>query len=53
MTYLDIGKTFLNPDGTIKLDLMPGLLHPSAAGYEAWASAIEPVIARYVPGEAK
>jgi lysophospholipase L1-like esterase len=49
VTLLDIGKIFLDDQQAIKLDLMPGRLHPSAAGYQAWAAAMEPVIARYLP----
>lgn len=38
---LNIGKYFLTPGGTMKTSLMPDLLHPSEAGYEIWAMAIE------------
>ena len=37
---------FLRPDGTINTELMWDLLHPSPAGAEAWAQAIEPTLAR-------
>ncbi|HEX4084915.1 MAG TPA: GDSL-type esterase/lipase family protein [Chthoniobacteraceae bacterium] len=49
VTLLDIDRIFLDDTQAIKLDLMPGRLHPNEVGYEAWASAIEPVIARYLP----
>ena len=39
--YLDIGKTFLTPDGVLSKDIMPDLLHPNEKGYEIWAQAIE------------
>jgi len=41
ITYLDIGAQFLNPDGSLRIDLMPDGLHPSAAGYELWAQAVK------------
>lgn len=44
--HLDIGHVFLRPDGSINTDLMPDLIHPNAAGAEAWAQAIEPTLAR-------
>jgi lysophospholipase L1-like esterase len=42
--YLDIGKSFLNEDGTISKDVMPDYLHLSLKGYRIWADAIEPTI---------
>lgn len=44
--YLDIGQKFLGPDGSLPKDIMPDLLHPNAKGYEIWASAIEPSVAK-------
>jgi len=44
--WLDINQIFLKPDGTINTDLMWDLLHPSPAGAEAWAQAIEPTMMR-------
>ena len=44
VTLLDIGSLFLTPDGFLPADLMPDFLHPNAAGYVLWASAIEPYI---------
>ena len=41
---LDIGKAFLNPDGTISQDIMPDYLHLTAKGYRIWADAIEPTL---------
>ena len=40
--YLDIGHTFLEPDGTLSAEIMPDALHLSPAGYQRWAEAIEP-----------
>jgi lysophospholipase L1-like esterase len=44
--YLDIGPKFLGPDGTLSKDIMPDRLHPNEKGYEIWATAIEPTIAK-------
>ena len=39
--YLDISKTFLQPDGTISKEIMPDFLHLSPRGYELWTAGIE------------
>ncbi|WP_395738793.1 platelet-activating factor acetylhydrolase IB subunit [Prosthecobacter sp.] len=39
--YMDIGNTFLKPDGTLPQEIMPDLLHLNPAGYQMWADAIE------------
>ena len=44
--YLDIGPKFLKADGTLGKDIMPDLLHPNPKGYEIWAEAIEPAVAK-------
>jgi beta-glucosidase len=44
--YLDIGKKFLKEDGTLSKDIMYDRLHLTPAGYEIWASSIEPTVAR-------
>ena len=44
--WLDVNYVFLRPDGAINTDLMWDLLHPSPAGAEAWAQAVEPTLAR-------
>lgn len=44
--WLDINHVFLRVDGTIDTNLMPDLIHPNAAGAEAWARAVEPTLAR-------
>ena len=46
VTYLDIGNVFLEPDGSISPAIMNDYLHPTAAGYERWAAAMEPVLKR-------
>lgn len=42
--YLDIGKVFLDEDGTLPADIMPDALHLSTEGYQRWADAIEPML---------
>lgn len=42
--FMDIGKTFLQPDGTLTREVMPDLLHLSEKGYDMWAEAIDPKI---------
>lgn len=46
VSYLDIGKVFLEADGSIASEVMYDYLHPSAAGYERWAAAMEPTLVR-------
>ncbi len=40
-----INDLLLAEDGELTKEIMPDFLHPSAAGYEIWAKAIEPMIA--------
>jgi beta-glucosidase len=42
--FLDIGKAFLNEDGTISREVMPDYLHLSLQGYRIWAEAMEPTL---------
>jgi lysophospholipase L1-like esterase len=44
--YLDVDRVFLRPDATIPAALMADSEHPTALGYERWAEAIEPTVAR-------
>jgi lysophospholipase L1-like esterase len=46
VSYLDIGKTFLQPDGSISRDVMDDFLHPTAKGYAMWSRAMTPVLNR-------
>ncbi len=50
--YLDIGKRFENPDGTLPREIMPDLLHLSEKGYTIWAESTEPMVAKLM-GEQK
>ncbi|MBC8356483.1 MAG: GDSL family lipase [Planctomycetes bacterium] len=43
--YLDIGKSFLQDDGTLTREIMPDLLHLSEQGYTIWAKSIESQVA--------
>ena len=43
--FLDIGHLFLAPNGKIPKAMMRDFLHPSAAGYQVWAEAMEPLVA--------
>lgn len=43
--YLDIGKHFLEDDGTLSREVMPDLLHLSEKGYTIWAESIESKVA--------
>ncbi len=46
VSYLDIGKAFLNQDGTISRAIMPDFLHLTGKGYRLWADAMEPTLWR-------
>ena len=42
--FLDIGDKFLGRDGKIPWTIMPDQLHPTAAGYQLWAEAMQPLL---------
>jgi lysophospholipase L1-like esterase len=42
--FLDIGDKFLGRDGKIPWQLMPDQLHPTAAGYQLWAEAMQKLL---------
>lgn len=44
--FLDIGQSFVHVDGRLRTSLMPDRLHLNAQGYELWAKAMEPTLAR-------
>jgi lysophospholipase L1-like esterase len=46
VVFLPIGHVFIEDDGSISPEIMPDALHLSAAGYDRWAAAIEPTLAR-------
>lgn len=43
--FKDIGKVFLEADGTLSKEIMPDFLHLSEEGYRRWAEAIAPDLA--------
>jgi len=47
VTFLDIGKKFLEPDGSLSADTMHDFLHPTPKGYGIWADAIQPIVDKY------
>jgi lysophospholipase L1-like esterase len=46
VTYLDIGKAFLEPDGSISHAVLYDYLHPTALGYTRWTTAMGPTLDR-------
>jgi beta-glucosidase len=47
--FANINQAFLQPDGTLSRDIMPDLLHPNQKGYEIWAKAMAPELAKLLP----
>lgn len=45
VTLVDTWTLFAGPDGDAKLEEMPDLLHPNAAGYAKWVGALRPILA--------
>jgi lysophospholipase L1-like esterase len=50
VTFLDVGQKFLEPDGSISVDVMYDYLHPTAKGYGIWSAAIGPALERLLTG---
>ena len=50
VTFLDIGAKFLEPDGSISVEVMYDYLHPSAKGYAIWSAAMAPALERLLAG---
>jgi lysophospholipase L1-like esterase len=46
IVFLDVNRAFLTPDGLLAKTIMPDLLHPNAAGYAIWATAMQPELDR-------
>ncbi len=44
--FLNINQKFLGADGKVHEDIMPDFLHLSEEGYQIWAAAMEPTLAR-------
>lgn len=51
--FLDIGKEFLEPDGTITRDTMPDFLHLTPKGYTIWADAIKEKLTALMGGKSE
>lgn len=49
--FLDIGHKFLASEGLLPAEIMPDYLHLSPKGYQIWAEAMEPLLAKLL-GEA-
>lgn len=45
VTFIDLSRLLLNPDGSFNESLQPDHLHPSPAGYRVWADAIKEPLA--------
>jgi len=46
ITFLYINHVFVGPDGKVPADIMPDFLHPNEHGYQLWADAMEPTLAK-------
>jgi lysophospholipase L1-like esterase len=46
ITFLNINKAFLGEDGKLHAEVMPDFLHPNEHGYQLWADAMEPTLAK-------
>ena len=44
--FMDIGTFFTNIDGSLSKAIMPDFLHLTPEGYNRWAQAIEPMVAK-------
>lgn len=44
--YLDIGDKFLDGEGRLSAEIMPDYLHPNERGYQIWAKAMAPMLAK-------
>jgi len=44
--WVDFGKRFLQPDGTISKEMMADFLHPKEPGYDIWADEVSPYFKR-------
>jgi lysophospholipase L1-like esterase len=49
--FLDIGRRFLEEDGSLPKNVMPDLLHLSASGYEIWGDAMGPLLVEMMGGK--
>jgi beta-glucosidase len=52
VVFLDVGRAFLSPDGTLSRDVMPDLLHPDEKGYAIWQRAMDAPLRQLLTGGA-
>jgi lysophospholipase L1-like esterase len=48
VSFVDIGPSLIEADGSISADSMPDYLHPTAKGYVIWAEALKSLLDKYV-----
>jgi lysophospholipase L1-like esterase len=44
ITFLDVGRHFLRPDGDLPQELMSDFCHPTEQGYAIWAAGLRPLL---------
>ena len=49
--FMDIGDRFLEPDGSISVEVMADGLHPTELGYQIWADAVMPTFREMLGGD--
>jgi lysophospholipase L1-like esterase len=49
--YMDIGAKFLEPDGSIAVEVMKDALHPTEKGYQIWADAVTATFLELLTGK--
>ncbi len=49
--WCDFRDRFLEDDGTLPAETVPGFLHPNAKGYQIWADAVRPYVAHCLTGK--
>lgn len=47
VSYVDIGASLIEPDGSISAKTMPDYVHPTADGYVVWAEALRRLVEKY------
>lgn len=53
VTFLDLGPSFLKPDGTLPQEVFPDFLHLNATGYKLWAEGIKDTLRKLLESKAK
>jgi lysophospholipase L1-like esterase len=51
ITLCDTWSIFANEQGVARPEEFPDLLHPNAAGYAKWATALNPIFAKLKLGQ--